>query len=171
MRDPGEKADTTLAGAARQSSEASRQVMPLNHPGRGKFRVTQVVAALAFLVLVVGTVGFTDRRTLLALVTAAVIIAAVLPGGNVTAVATTALGTLFVVGGLLQLAVLDTSLNFTNATVLNVCAVLGLGLIVAGCGLYEFETDDHGRIVRRTRATASRDVRDRDVRRGQGTAD
>jgi hypothetical protein len=153
------RTETTLAGAAQHSSDETRQVLPLNHPSRSGFRVAAATAGLVTGVWALVAVGPSHR------VTAALLVAAVLamlvsaPRGNVGAAASTGLGAVLLLLGLAQLAITRTSLNVLHASVLNVAGVLLLGLVVGACGLYEWETDDHGRMVRQLRRTVTRDVR------------
>ncbi|HVQ95852.1 MAG TPA: hypothetical protein VMU51_32805 [Mycobacteriales bacterium] len=157
MRDPRERPESTVMGAAAHSAEESRQLLPLNHPARRRFRVTAALAGVATAVW--GVVGVGSDRVTIALVVAGVLAILVsLPGGNVGAASSIALGSVIIVGGLLQLGITDTSANTLHASVLNVCGFLLLGLVVGGCGLYEWETDEHGRMVRGIRSV-SRNVR------------
>jgi peptidoglycan/LPS O-acetylase OafA/YrhL len=149
MGDP--RRTETTANRTGQDSSASRLGVPANHPSRSRFRVVAVVTALVAVVWSIATVGFTDPITAVAAVIAALVIAAAVPGGNLSALGHTALGTLLLLLGLAQLALLNTSLNPLHASVLNVCGLLLLGLVVGACGLYEWETDEHGRIDRRLR--------------------
>jgi hypothetical protein len=166
MRDPRERPESTVIGAAQHSSEGSRQVIPLNHPARRRFRL---VAALAGVVAAAWTaiaVGPTERVTIAMVIVGVAAVLVSLPGGNITAAATIALGSLIIVLGLVQLGITETSLNVLHASVLNVCGFLLLGLVVGACGLYEWETDDHGRMVRRLRSI-SQEIRDEQPRRLQ----
>jgi hypothetical protein len=157
MRDPRDRPESTVIGAAQHSSEESRQLLPLNHPARGRFRVATAVAGVVAAVWTVIAVGPTERVTLAMIVAGVAAVLVSLPGGNVSAAASIALGALMIVLGLVQLGVTSTSLNVLHASVLNVCGFLLLGLVVGSCGLYEWETDDHGRMVRRVRSVR-RDV-------------
>jgi hypothetical protein len=157
MRDPREP-ESTVSGAASHSAEESRQVIPLNHPARGRFRVAAALAGVVTIVWSLIAIGPTDRVTIAMIIAGALAVLVSLPGGNVSAAGSIALGMVLIVLGLLQLGITDSSANVLHASVLNVCGVLLLGLIVGACGLYEWETDDHGRMVRRIRAI-TRDVR------------
>jgi hypothetical protein len=165
MRDPRERTETTVAGAGQQSSEDSRQVLPLNHPGRRGFRVVAALAGVAAAVWAAISLGVTEPVGLVVIIAGVAAVLVSLPGGNLTAAATTALGGLILVLGLVQLSITDTPANTLDATVLNVCGFLLLGVVVGTCGLYEWETDEHGRINRRLRSTMTRDVRDTGLRR------
>jgi hypothetical protein len=149
-----------VTGAAQHSAEESRQLLPLNHPRRRRFRAMAAVSGVVAAVWSVIAVGPTDRVTIAMIVAGALALLVSLPGGNISAAGSVALGALIIVLGLVQLGITDTSLNVLHASVLNVCGFLLLGLVVGGCGLYEWETDDHGRMVRALRRPVGRDVRD-----------
>jgi len=165
MRNPRGRTETTVAGAAQHSSDDSRQVIPLNHPGRRRFRVVAALAGVVAAVWAAVGVGVGEPVGLAIIIAGAAAALVSLPGGNLTAAASTALGGLILLLGLLQLSITDSSANVLDATVLNVCGFLLLGVVVGTCGLYEWETDEHGRIVRQLRGTMSRDVRDAHLRR------
>jgi hypothetical protein len=154
-----------VAGATQHSSDDSRQLLPLNHPARRRFRVLASVAGVVAAVWAVVAVGPTDRVTIVMIVAGVAAVLVSLPGGNITAAASTGLGALIILLGLVQLGITSTSLNVLHASVLNICGFLVLGVVVGTCGLYEWETDDHGRIVRRLRSTMTRDVGDQHLRR------
>jgi membrane-bound ClpP family serine protease len=158
-------------GAAKHSSEDSRQVLPLNHPARGRFRLFAALSGVVAAVWSAASVGVADGVTIVFYVTAVLAILASLAPGNAGALGHVALGSAAILLGLFTLAVTTTSLNSLHASVLNICGFLTLGLIVGGSGLYEWETDDHGRMTRRIRAAVARDVRDSDVRRDPLLAD
>lgn len=141
-----------MIGAAQHSSEESRQLLPLNHPSRTRFRVVAALAGVVAAVWAIVTVGPTERVTIALIIAGAAVVLASLPGGNISAAASITLGGLFIVLGLVQLGLTSTSLNVLHASVLNVCGLLLLGVIVGSCGLYEWETDEHGRMVRRIRS-------------------
>lgn len=141
-----------MIGAAQHSSEESRQVIPLNHPARGRFRVVAAVAGVVAAVWAVIVIGPTERVTIALIVAGVAAVLVSLPGHNISAAASITLGSLLILLGLVQLAITSTSLNVLHASVLNVCGFLVLGLVVGSCGLYEWETDDHGRMVRRIRS-------------------
>ena len=147
-----------MIGAATRSAEESRQLLPLNHPARRRFRVAAALAGVVAAVWSLIALGASDRVTLVLIVAGVLAVLVSLPGGNVGAAGSIALGSVIIVLGLVQLGLTDTSANALHASVLNVCGFLLLGLIVGGCGLYEWETDDHGRMVRGLRPV-SRDVR------------
>lgn len=153
-----------MIGAAQHSSTSSRQLIPLNHPARRRFRIVVAVAGVVAAVWAVIAIGPTERATIAMIVVAVAAVLVSVPGGNVTAAATIALGSLIIVLGLVQLGITETSLNVLHASVLNVCGFLLLGLVIGGCGLYEWETDDHGRMVRRIRSI-TQDMRDEQPRR------
>jgi hypothetical protein len=159
MADPG-RTETSLAGAGQHSSDDSRQVLPLNHPNRARFRVAAVLAAVIAAVWTVVTVGVSARVTIAMLVVAAAVVLVSLLPGNLGAAASTALGGLILLLGLAQLAITATSLNVLHASILNVVGFLLLGLTAGTCGLYEWETDDHGRMIRQLRRRISGDARD-----------
>jgi hypothetical protein len=176
MRDPeasGPRArsEQTAVGAGQHSSEDSRQVLPLNHPRRRSFRVVAALSGVVAAVWSVVSVGASDGVTIVFLVTAVLAVLASLSPGNSAAFGHVVLGGLIILLGLFELAVNTTSLNSLGASVLNICGFLLLGVIVGGNGLYEWETDDHGRMVRRIRAAVARDVRDTDIRRDPLLAD
>jgi hypothetical protein len=158
MRDRRKRPESTVSGAASHSAEESRQLLPLNHPSRRRFRVFAALAGVVAAVWSVIAVGASDRVTLVLIVAGVLAVLVSLPGGNVGAAGSVALGSVMIVLGLVQLGLTDTSANALHASVLNVCGFLLLGLIVGGCGLYEWETDDHGRMVRGIRRV-SHDVR------------
>jgi hypothetical protein len=157
MRDARERPESTVTGATSHSAEESRQLLPLNHPARRRFRVVAALAGVVAAIWSIVTVGPTERVTIVLIIAGVLAVLVSLPGGNFGAAATITLGTLLLVLGLLQLGITHTSANVLHASVLNVCGALLLGLIVGGCGLYEWETDDHGRMVRGIRRM-TRDV-------------
>jgi hypothetical protein len=165
MRDAEARPEETVMGATRHSSEDSRQVLPLNHPARGRFRMLAALSGVVAAVWSVVSVGAGDAVTIVFLVTGVLVILASVAPGNLGAFGHVVFGTVIILLGLFGLAVNTSSLNSVHASVLNICGFLLLGLIVGGCGLYEWETDDHGRMVRRIRMAVARDVRDSDVRR------
>jgi hypothetical protein len=165
MRDAEARPEETVMGATKHSSEDSRQMLPLNHPARSRFRILAALSGAVAAVWSVVSVGAGDPVTIVFLVTAALVILASLAPGNVGAFGHVLFGAVIILFGLFELAVNTSSLNSLHASVLNICGFLLLGLIVGGCGLYEWETDDHGRMVRRIRVAVARDVRDSDVRR------
>jgi hypothetical protein len=171
MPDPRRRTETTLAGAGQHSSDDSRQVLPLNHPSRTRFRIVAVVAAVVAAVWTLVGVGPSHRVTVAMLVAAAAVVLVSVLRGNLGAAASTTLGTLMLLLGLGQLSITTTSLNVLHASVLNVVGFLLLGLVTGTCGLYEWETDDHGRMVRQIRGTMTRDVRDSHLRRDPYLAD
>jgi hypothetical protein len=148
MADSHSAPETTLIGAAQQSSEESRQVLPLDHPRRGWLRLlAQLVAGMAA-VAALAVNGF-EAAALTQLAYAVLVIAAAVPGGNTTAVGHTLLGGLWLLFALVQLGVLNTSLNVLDVSVIEVCVGgFGVGLVVFTCGLYEWETDEMGAMVR-----------------------
>jgi hypothetical protein len=146
-------------GAAQASSGDSRQLIPLNHPARGRFRALAAVSGVVTAGWALIAVGPTERVTIALVIAGAAAVLVSLPGGNVSAVASVALGSLIIVLGLAQLGITTSSMNVLHASVLNVCGFLLLGVVLGGCGLYEWETDDHGRMVRRVRPIGQ-DLRD-----------
>jgi hypothetical protein len=171
MRDPEAKSEETVMGAAQQSSEDSRQVLPLNHPARRRFRAFAALSGVVAAVWSAVSVGAGDGVTIVFFVTAVLTILASVSAGNVGAFGHVLFGSLIILLGLFALATNSSSLNSLHASVLNICGFLILGVIVGGGGLYEWETDGHGRMVRRIRAAVARDVRDPDIRRDPLRAD
>lgn len=143
-----------MSGAASHSAEESRQLIPLNHPARGRFRVAAALAGVVAIVWSLIGIGPTDRVTIVMIIAGALAVLVSLPGGNASALGSITLGGVLIVVGLVQLGITDSSANVLHASVLNVCGILLLGLVVGSCGLYEWETDDHGRMVRSVRAIA-----------------
>jgi hypothetical protein len=148
MADSHSAPETSLIGAAQQSSEESRQVLPLDHPRRGWLRLLAALVAGLVAVAALAVNGF-EAAALTQLGYAVLVIAATIPGGNLTAVGHTLLGGSWLLLALVQLGVLTSSLNVLDVSVLEVCVGgFGVGLVVLGCGLYEWETDETGAMVR-----------------------
>ncbi|MFD7736092.1 DUF4383 domain-containing protein [Kitasatospora phosalacinea] len=70
------------------------------------------------------------------IVTAAVLLAAALRGGRTASTVTIAVGTLFVLSGFVNLALLDSSANLLAFRVPNVLFSFAAGLLIATCGMY-----------------------------------
>ena|SRR5215475_5494401 len=153
MADSHGAPETTLMGAARQGPEQSkpeqsRQVPPLDHPRRGWLRLLAPLVAGLVAVVALAVNGF-EAAALTQLGYAVLVVAAAVPGGTVTAVGDTALGGLWMLFALVQLGVLNTSLNVLDVSVLEVCVGgFGVGLVVLACGLYQWETDEVGAMIR-----------------------
>jgi hypothetical protein len=148
MADSRSAPETTLIGAAQQSSEESRQVLPLDHPGRGWLRLLAPLVAALAAVAALAVNGF-EAAALTQLAYAVLVVVAAIPGGNATAVGHTLLGGAWLLLALVQLGVLNTSLSVLDVSVVEVCVGgFGVGLVVFACGLYEWETDETGAMIR-----------------------
>ena len=133
-------------------SENGRRRVPPDQPGHRWLRLAAAAYAAAAAVVPLVATGLTVR-TLVAIGYAVLVAVAAVPGGNLSAAGHTGLGLLWLLLGIAQLGVLNTSLNVLHLSVLDV--VMGgfvNGLIVGTCGMYEWTTDEHGRVVRRPRS-------------------
>jgi Domain of unknown function (DUF4383) len=129
--------------------------LPINHPLRPLYRVLAGLAALYILLFgVVGVVrtrggGFFGRgetfalglRTnvafsVLSIVVGAVVLLAVVYGRNADHYVDLAGGVVFMVAGLVMLAVLRTTANVLNGTVATVIASFAIGTVLLLAGLY-----------------------------------
>jgi hypothetical protein len=126
--------------------------------------VFAAVVAVIAAVWALATVGGAPVGIVFVVLAVLTVLLSVVPG-NLAAFGHVLLGLLVILAGLFQLAVSTSSLGGLDASVLNICGFLAVGVIVGGCGLYEWETDDHGRMIRRVRSAMARDVRDTDLRR------
>lgn len=129
--------------------------LPVNHPVRPFVRF--VAGAIGLYVLAFGVIGFFETRgesffareetwalglqtnpafSILSIVAGAVLLGAALVGRNVDHFVNFAGGVLFLVAGLVMMALLQTDANLLNFDIVNVVVSLIIGLLLLYAGLY-----------------------------------
>jgi hypothetical protein len=137
-------------------NNASMAHFPVNHPLRPVYRVVAALAAIY--VLIFGIVGLTKTsgmglfeqhdlpwvlglRTnlafaILSIVAGAVLLLVNLVGRNVDVIVNVAGGLVFMVAGMLMLALLQTDANFLGFSMVNCIVSFVLGMVFFAAGLY-----------------------------------
>ncbi|MCP2331810.1 protein of unknown function (DUF4383) [Actinoalloteichus cyanogriseus DSM 43889] len=129
------------------------QYLPANHPLSKVYRLG--AALVGVVIIVFGVLGLVNRLplfttegqdflglsnngllSLISLVVGAVLIGAAVRGGAVASTTTAVIGALFLLSGLLNLAVLNTSLNLLAFKIPNVLFSVVCGILLLSLGLY-----------------------------------
>lgn len=171
-----------VAGSAVPYQNRDVAHLPINHPLRGLYRA--LAALVALYVLAFGAVGLTKTSgtdffghphayalglrtnmafSVLSIVVGAVVLASLVYGRNLDHYVTTAAGVVFLLAGLVMLALVRTSANFLNTTVAATIVSDLLGTTLLTCGLYSrvgrsHEAEEHQADRHRSQEQAPRDA-------------